>query len=72
MFRVVKISALALLLSVIAASQTSAATILDPIVRTKAGPGGSIPITTLAFRLRLRDFPTPNPDCSRLDCFIGP
>ena len=43
MFRVVKISALALLLSVIAAMHVSADTILDPIVRTKSG-GTSFPI----------------------------
>jgi hypothetical protein len=49
MFRVVKISALALLLSVIAASQTAAATIIDPIVRTRLGTIGSIPIDGLPF-----------------------
>ncbi len=67
MFRVVKISALALLLSVIAASQTSAATILDPIVRTKAG-GTSIGIPPpLPFVFPFGSFPT-DPDGSDSNC----
>jgi len=48
MFRLVKISALALLLSVLGIVHASAETITDPIVRTKAG-GGSIGIPPLNF-----------------------
>ena len=39
-----RIGALSLLVSVVAAIQVSAGTIMDPIVRTRSGAGGSIPI----------------------------
>jgi hypothetical protein len=67
MFRVLKIGALALLLSVAAAIQASAETITDPIVRTKAG-GGSIGIPPLAFSFGA--FPS-DPDGVGSNCFVG-
>ena len=67
MFRLVKISALALLLSVIGIVHASAETITDPIVRTKAG-GGSIGIPPLNF-----SFGTfaSDPDGAGDNCFVG-
>jgi hypothetical protein len=49
MLRVVKIGAFAVLLALFAASQASATTIIDPIVRTRLGTLGSIPIFGLPF-----------------------
>ncbi len=49
MLRLLKISVLGLVLSVGAAVQASAATIIDPIVRTKLGGSGSIQIFSLPF-----------------------
>ncbi len=70
MFRVVKVSAFALLLSVVAALHASAATITDPIVRTKKGPGASIPINSLPFFFDWGSFPTVPPGFES-DCFSG-
>jgi hypothetical protein len=67
MFRVLKIGALALLLSVVPAFYASAETIIDPIVRTKAG-GTSIGIPPpLPFDFPFGSFPT-DPDGSDSNC----
>jgi hypothetical protein len=68
MFRVLKIGAMALLLSVIAAIHASAETILDPIVRTRLG-GTSIPVVQpLPFPFDFGSFPDlPDPG----NCFLG-
>ena len=74
MFRLIKISALALLLAMVAAIQASAATIQDPIVRTRTGPGASIHITSLPFIFDWGTFPTPPPDTPDdpfTDCSAG-
>jgi hypothetical protein len=71
MFRVVKIGALALLLSAVPAIHASAETITDPIVRTKAG-GGSIPIfLPLPFNFSFGEFPS-DPDGALGNCFVDP
>ena len=70
MFRVLKLSALALLLSMVPAIHVSAATITDPIVRTKAGPGASIPINSLPFFFNWGSFPDV-PAGFEADCFSG-
>lgn len=49
MLRVLKVGVLAFVLSVGAAVQASASTIIDPIVRTKLGGSGSIQIFSLPF-----------------------
>jgi len=77
MFRVLKIMALALLLPVAAASQASAETIIDPIVRTRTGGSGSIFINSLRppFEFNWGTWPTPPPDTPddpEDDCFNGP
>jgi hypothetical protein len=75
MFRLLKLIALALLVSVVAANRVSATTIMDPIVRTRSGAGGSIRITGLPFSLDWGSFPTPPPDTpgdDEDDCFNGP
>jgi hypothetical protein len=65
MFRVVKMSAFAILLSLFAVSESSAGTIIDPIVRTRLGTLGSIPIFGLPFEFDFtpgsNTFPS-NPD----------
>lgn len=71
MFRLVKISALALLLSVATAIQASAATIQDPIVRTRTGATGSIPITGLPFFFDWGEFPGLPPGFDPPDCDTG-
>src|SRR5262245_2110519 len=71
MFRLLKITTLALLLSVFAAVQASAITITDPIVRTRSGPGGSIPITTLPFFFDWGEFPGLPPGFDPPDCTTG-
>ena len=60
-----RIGALSLLVSVVAAIQVSAGTIVDPIVRTRLGTGGSIPIPPFVFDFG--EFPT-IPDAD--NCFI--
>jgi hypothetical protein len=71
MVRLVKISAFALLLSVIGIVHASAETITDPIVRTKAG-GGSIPIfAPLPFEFSFGVFPS-DPDGPLGNCFVDP
>jgi hypothetical protein len=68
MFRLLKIGALVLLLSVVAAIPASAATIIDPIVRTRQG-GTSIPVVQpLPFRFDFGLFPD-LPDAD--NCFLG-
>jgi len=71
MVRLVKISALALLLSGIAALHASAATITDPIVRTRTGATGSIPITGLPFFFDWGEFPGLPPGFDPPDCTTG-
>jgi hypothetical protein len=70
MFRLLKVGALALLLSVAAAIHVSAATIVDPIVRTKAG-GGSIPVFGVPFSFPFGSFPS-DPDGPSGNCFVDP
>ena len=75
MFRVVKMIAFAVLLSLFAVSESSAGTIIDPIVRTRLGTLGSIPIFGLPF---VHDFypgtdtfPTDPDGESGPDCVAG-
>ena len=68
MFRVLKISALALLVSAVAAVQVSAETIIDPIVRTKSG-GGSVAIPPVMFSFGT--WPS-DPDGDGSNCFVDP
>jgi hypothetical protein len=72
MFRVVKMSAFAILLSLFAVSESSAGTIIDPIVRTRLGTLGSIPIFGLPFEFDFtpgsNTFPS-NPDPA--NCEVG-
>ena len=83
MFRVVKMSAFAVLLSLFAVSESSAGTIIDPIVRTRLGTLGSIPIFGLPFEFIFypgdETFPAdpdgppdPNPDSDiGKNCVVG-
>jgi hypothetical protein len=71
MLRLLKVSVLAFMLSVGAAVQASASTIIDPIVRTKLG-GGSITIPPpLPFDFSFGSFPT-DPDGLGSNCFVDP
>jgi hypothetical protein len=69
MLRLLKIGALTLLVSVVGAVQASATTIMDPIVRTRSGTGGSIPITGLPFFFDWGAFPGLPPGFDPPDCF---
>jgi hypothetical protein len=72
MLRLLKISVLAFVLSFGAAVQASAATIIDPIVRTKLG-GGSIPIPApLPFFFSFGVFPTDPDGELGTNCFVDP
>jgi hypothetical protein len=71
MLRILKLSTLASALVVAVAMQASAATIVDPIVRTRLGTLGSIPIDSLPFFYDFYDdgtFPD-NPDPA--NCVVG-
>jgi hypothetical protein len=72
MLRLLKVSGLAFALFVGAAVQASAATIIDPIVRTKLG-GGSIPIPPpLPFFFSFGAFPTDPDGELGSNCFVDP
>ena len=68
MFRLVKISALVLLLSVVVVIHASADTIIDPIVRTRAGGTSIAVVQPLPFPYDFGLFPTV-PDAD--NCFLG-